>query len=183
MISSGVDSRLFYTIRTPMEQSDLDLLQMVPSYHVQAVVKTRLGVSFRGQSNDSPSSLTVIAESLFDPASVQKAMQHLSELEHLILRELVSCGGRANSRDLALYFTCSGLLNPARKPEQIGAYAGFDEPVEPMVGSTSGLLQYPTAHPHGIFEQSIRHLLVLGLVFWGRQTNFAGRDYSSGLHD
>lgn len=166
-----------------MEQSDLDLLQMVPSYHVQAVVKTRLGVSFRGQSNDSSSSLTAIAESLFEPASVQKAMQHLSELEHLILRELVSCGGRANSRDLALYFTCSGLLNPARKSEQIGTYTGFTGTVEPMVGSTSGLLQYPTAHPHGIFEQSVRHLLVLGLVFWGRQTNFAGRDYSSGIHD
>ncbi len=29
----------------------------------------------------------------------------------------------------------------------------------------------------------LRHLLLLGLLFWGRQTNFAGRDYTSGIHD
>src|SRR5207248_2699927 len=109
MISSDVDSHLFYIRRTHMEQSDLDLLQMVPSYHVQSVVKTRLGASFRGHSNESsanisPSSLTDIAQALFEPASVQKAWLQLSEIERLILRELVSCGGRANSRDLALYF-------------------------------------------------------------------------------
>ncbi|HLZ60245.1 MAG TPA: helicase-associated domain-containing protein, partial [Ktedonosporobacter sp.] len=27
------------------------------------------------------------------------------------------------------------------------------------------------------------HLLVLGLLFWGKQTNFAGREYTSGIHD
>src|SRR5262249_32781549 len=42
---------------------------------------------------------------------------------------------------------------------------------------------YPPPHPHGPFEQALRHLLLLGLVFWGRQTNFAGRDYTSGVHD
>jgi hypothetical protein len=42
---------------------------------------------------------------------------------------------------------------------------------------------YPPPHPHGTFEQALRQLLLLGLVFWGKQTNFAGRDYTSGVHD
>jgi hypothetical protein len=176
-----------------MEQSDLDLLQMVPSYHVQSVAKTRLGASFKGYSpepspnisssspNSSPS-LSSIAEALFEPASVKRAMQHLSETEQLILRELVNCGGRANSRDLALYFSCSGLLTPAQTPETGTDSRG--DTIDPIISSASGqLLHYPTAHPHGVFEQAVRHLLVLGLVFWGKQTNFSGRDYSSGVHD
>jgi hypothetical protein len=174
-----------------MEQSDLDLLQMVPSYHVQAVAKTRLGASFKGYSTEpapaissssstSSPSLFSVAEALFEPASIKRALQYLSETEQLILRELVSCGGRANSRDLALYFSCSDLLTqtPNTGTEVRGDIA------DPIISSASGqLLHYPTAHPHGVFEQAVRHLLVLGLVFWGKQTNFSGRDYSSGVHD
>ncbi len=174
-----------------MEQSDLDLLQMVPSYHVQAVAKTRLGASFKGYSTEpsptissssstSSPSLFSVAEALFEPASIKRALQYLSETEQLILRELVSCGGRANSRDLALYFSCSDLLTQTPNPgtEVRGDIA------DPIISSASGqLLHYPAAHPHGVFEQAVRHLLVLGLVFWGKQTNFSGRDYSSGVHD
>jgi hypothetical protein len=29
----------------------------------------------------------------------------------------------------------------------------------------------------------VRELLLLGFLFWGKQTNFAGRDYTSGAHD
>lgn len=177
-----------------MEQSDLDLLQTVPSYHVQSVAKTRLGASFKGASGDSGAhvvassasspSLSNIAEALFDPLSVERALQHLSEFEQAILRELVSCGGRANSRDLALYFSFNDLLTPARKPDTPGGYEVITETLESTGTSAAGmLLHYPSAHPHGIFEQAVRHLLVLGLVFWGKQTNFAGRDYSSGVHD
>jgi hypothetical protein len=176
-----------------MEQSDLDLLQIVPSYHVQSVAKTRLGASFKGYSTEpsptisssssaSSPSLSNIAEALFEPASVKRALQHLSETEQLILRELVSCGGRTNSRDLALYFSCSGLLAPAQNTP--GGTDSREDIIDPIISSASGqLLHYPTAHPHGIFEQAVRHLLVLGLVFWGKQTNFSGRDYSSGVHD
>jgi hypothetical protein len=177
-----------------MEQSDLDLLQTVPPYHVQSVAKTRLGATFKGQSNETTLnavssatsfSLTEIAEALFDALSVGRALHHLSEIEQLILRELVSCGGRANSRDLALYFSrsASDLLAPLQKPDTAGGYGTMVE-TDATGNSASGLfLHYPAAHPHGVFEQAVRHLLVLGLVFWGKQTNFAGRDYSSGVHD
>src|SRR6266581_667079 len=37
-------------------------------------------------------------------------------------------------------------------------------------------------HPSTINE-AIRRLLMLGLLFWGKQTNFAGRDYTSGVYD
>jgi hypothetical protein len=44
-------------------------------------------------------------------------------------------------------------------------------------------MQYPAPHPHGVFEQALHHLLLLGLLFWGKQTNFVGRDYASGIYD
>ena len=95
-----------------MDQSDLLLLQAVPPYHLQALVKARrLPVSLKGQHINQPpdpSSMTMteIAQYLFDPTSCIDALSGLPELEKAILHELRACGGRANSRDLALYFNC-----------------------------------------------------------------------------
>ena len=161
-----------------MEQSDLDLLQAVPPYHLQALVKLRhVPVGSSGQSNDTHAKTSVsaptipeIAAYLFETVTINEAVHGLNETEGLILRELVACGGRANSRDLALYFDTYWKLNA---------------PTTRDVSTTtehSGAL-YPTPHPHGAFEQSLRRLLLLGLVFWGKQTNFAGRDYTSGIYD
>jgi len=50
------------------------------------------------------------------------------------------------------------------------------------ISEQSGQL-YPIPHPHGVCEESLRRLLMLGLLFWGKQTNFAGRDYTSGVYD
>src|SRR5579863_6651578 len=104
-----------------MEQSDLDLLHTVPTYHLQSLVKTRrLPVAMKGQSvgastspappattdNLSTASLLdvqEVASFLFRPAAISEALRSLSPIERLLLRELVACGGRANSRDLALY--------------------------------------------------------------------------------
>src|SRR5581483_1962388 len=47
----------------------------------------------------------------------------------------------------------------------------------------SNALQYPPPHPHGVFEQALHRLLLLGLLYWGKQTNFVGRDYSNGVYD
>src|SRR5207245_5950762 len=44
-------------------------------------------------------------------------------------------------------------------------------------------LQYPTPPPHGVFEQAVHRLLLAGLLFWGKQTDFVGRDYASGVYD
>ena len=157
-----------------MEQSDLDLLQTVPSYHLQSLAKARrLPLSAKGQ-NSSPSplssspTLVEVGQHLFNPAVISEAMLSLNDTEGLILRELVACGGRANSRDLALYLSSNGSLSSAK-----GSEAVLDQ----------NSMLYPPAHPHGVFEQSLRHLLVLGLLFWGKQTNFAGRDYTSGVYD
>src|SRR5258708_33412716 len=92
-----------------MEQSDLYLLQTVPPYHLQALVKARhLAYSFKGQNINAPSdsarTTAEIARLLFDASSCRDAIRGLSEIEQLILRELVACGGRANNPDLALYF-------------------------------------------------------------------------------
>src|SRR6266480_2890254 len=103
-------------LRGAMEQSDLDLLHMVPPHHLQTLVKSRrLPLSPRLQNIDTPAGLpstaiTEIAQRLFDPATISDALRVLDERENLILRELVACGGRANSRDLALYLANSGLL-------------------------------------------------------------------------
>jgi hypothetical protein len=178
-----------------MEQSDPDvgLLQTVPLYHVQAMVKVRhVPLSLKTQNSVSPSNALAssslsastsneeIARYLFDPASIRQALTELGELEKLILRELVACGGRANSRDMALYLTNGGFLTTGKKPDLLPGMVG----PEMQRSYQHGLgLQYPAAHPHGVFEQAVRHLLIQGLLFWGKQTSFAGRDYSSGMHD
>ncbi|MFL5586899.1 MAG: helicase-associated domain-containing protein [Ktedonobacteraceae bacterium] len=155
-----------------MEQSDIDLLYTVPPYHLQTLAKLRRP---KGQSGNIPllsPSITIpeIAEHLFHPSTINEAIRSLNDTESLILLELVSCGGRANSRDLALYLTSSGALNSAKENE-------------PLSTSEQSSMLYPTPHPHGLFEQSLRRLLMLGLLFWGKQTNFAGRDYTSGVYD
>ncbi|MEO8971510.1 MAG: helicase-associated domain-containing protein [Ktedonobacteraceae bacterium] len=167
-----------------MEQSDLDLLHTVPTYHLQSLVKTRrLPVTIKGQgvsATTTPTTPTTptsslldvqeVATFLFKPDVISEALRSLSPVEQLLLRELVACGGRANSRDLALYMTSSGLLNTGKGPETLPTYG--------LGGSL-----YPTPHPHGTFEQSLHRLLLLGLLFWGKQTNFAGRDYTNGVYD
>src|SRR5436309_4029289 len=155
-----------------MEQSDIDLLYTVPPYHLQSLAKLRRP---KGQSGNTPllsssSPIPEIAEYLFHPSTINEAMRSLNDTESLILFELVSCGGRANSRDLALYLTSSGALASAKGSE-------------PLSTSEQSSILYPTPHPHGLFEQSLRRLLMLGLLFWGKQTNFAGRDYTSGVYD
>ena len=163
-----------------MEQSDLDLLHTVPPYHLQSLVKLRhMPIASKGQDSVTPAKTSVstttipdIARYLFEHASIHEAIRGLHETEGLILRELVACGGRANSRDLALYFAMGGVAHAAS--------GGGGEP-SAITEQSGGL--YPTPHPHGPFEQSLRRLLLLGLVFWGKQTNFAGRDYTSGIYD
>jgi hypothetical protein len=179
-----------------MEQSDLDLLQTVPPYHLQVVAKARHvqplpktpgGSSSSGTPStisSNPLNTIEIAQSIFDAASIQEALPALNEIEKIILRELVLCGGRANSRDLALYLTYEGILAPVKKDEVEVNYEVLGlSPVVPRGVQPGSTLQYPPAHPHGLFELALRHLLLLGLLFWGRQTNFAGRDYTSGIHD
>ncbi|GCE19483.1 helicase-associated domain-containing protein [Dictyobacter kobayashii] len=175
-----------------MDQNDLELLQTVPLYHLQAVLKARrITVAphvFNASSPSNDLSATAstpvvleVAHYLFDTTSLSELLQDLSELEILLLRELVLCGGRANSRDLALYFQSSGLPMGEKKDEA----PLLSEQLSLGVSADSGLQppRYPPAHPHGPFELAVRHLLLLGLVFWGRQTHFVGRDYSSGMHD
>src|SRR5258708_37117391 len=92
-----------------MEQSDLYLLQTVPPYHLQALVKARhLAYSFKGQNINAPSdsarTTAEIARLLFDASSCRDAIRGLSEIEQLILRELVACGGPADHRDLGFVF-------------------------------------------------------------------------------
>src|SRR6266487_1308259 len=168
-----------------MEQCDLDLVLAVSPYHLQSLAKLwRLSASSKGQdtvvtgatgasATTSPATTTIpeIAQHLFEAATISEAIRSLNESERLVLRELVACGGRANSRDLALYFSSIGVFTPLK---------GGEPPVGIAEHSASF---YPTPHPHGPFEQSLRRLLLLGLVFWGKQTNFAGRDYTSGIYD
>src|SRR6266700_6833510 len=80
--------------RRNMEQSDLYLLQNVPPYHLQALVKARhLPYSFKGQKSsvppDSSATTTEIAQHLFDPISCRDAIRGLGEMEKSILGELV----------------------------------------------------------------------------------------------
>jgi XPB/Ssl2-like helicase family protein len=174
-----------------MEQSDLYLLQTAPPYHLQALVKARrLPNSFKGQGGNAltePSLIiTEIAQHLFDPSSCRDTLRSLNEVEKSTLFELVACGGRANSRDLALYLSLvNTTLDDAHEPH------GDASPASQTVGTSSkpsphphGVPpQYPTPHPHGAFEQALHRLLLLGLIFWGKQTNFVGRDYASGVYD
>lgn len=199
-----------------MEQSDLDLLQTVPSYHLQTLIKTRrLPVATHGQrqaernqsgedeesggsetpgvgdesgrevlgGRDKSASTDEIGEYLFAPEAVADALSDVGELEQRILRELVACGGRANSRDLALYLTKAHLLDSGKAADGGNGYDGRNQlaPTRYLHEQESAL--YPTPHPHGPYEQALHRLLVKGLIFWGKQTNFAGRDYTNGVYD
>jgi len=175
-----------------MNQNDLLLLQTAPPYHLQAIVKARrLPVSVHGQNVDKhndPSSMTIteIAQYLFDPTSCMDTLSSLTEMEQSILHELIDCGGRANSRDLALYFSClhvplENAFKPERKTSSTADSSNGSSTSQPHHRLVT--LQYPTPHPHGLFEQAVHRLLLLGLLFWGKQTNFVGRDYASGVYD
>lgn len=147
-----------------MQQIDIELLHTVPPYHLQSLVKLR-----RMPSSSVPT-VTDVAQYLFEATTVTEAIRSLSDTETAILRELVACGGRANSRDLALYLSSNKAFHPGK---------GVETSTKPEYSAAL----YPTPHPHGIFEQSLRRLLMLGLLFWGKQTNFGGRDYTSGVYD
>jgi len=175
-----------------MNQNDLSLLQAVPPYHLQAIIKARrLPVAVHGQNINKqidPSSMTIreIAQYLFDPTSCIETLSGLTEMEKSILRELIDCGGRANSRDLALYFSCLQVpLDDASEPDRESTTTAVSskEPSKSQPHHRIVALQYPTPRPHGFFEQAIHRLLLLGLLFWGKQTNFVGRDYASGVYD
>ncbi|MGH2478278.1 MAG: helicase-associated domain-containing protein, partial [Ktedonobacteraceae bacterium] len=168
-----------------MEQNDFLLLQTVPSYHVQAIARIRLDAqTVTGKSAESPPDpttldLAALAEYLFDPRACHEALRALDDAESCVLRELVACGGRANSRDLALYFSSADSpLAVSAAQEQT-----YSTPVLVAGHPTALISLYPTPHPHGPFEQALHRLLVLGLLFWGKQTNFVGRDYASGVYD
>ncbi len=165
-----------------MEQSDVDLLQAVPEYHLQTVLKGRLT-----RDQQSPATTTLptepleIAQYLLNRPDLVRIIQALGAAEAYILRELVACGGRANSRDLALYLANGDILASLKQEVQLNGSDGRQ-----AAKSTTSLSippQYPVAHPHGIFEQSIRYLLLQGLLYWGKQTNYVGRDYANGIHD
>lgn len=170
-----------------MEHSDLLLLQTVPSYHIQAILRTRLAAhaATHNSVEQDPTelSLTELAGYLFEPHTCREMLRALGEAEMCVLRELVACGGRANSRDLALYFSSPG--------SPFAAFASIHEKsialrATPLLvaGPATGLPSlYPAPHPHGPFEQALHRLLVLGLLFWGKQTNFVGRDYANGVYD
>jgi hypothetical protein len=175
-----------------MDQNDLDLLQTVPLYYLQTVAKMRhmplsssalnalAAPSMNAPASSSPTLVLEVAQYLLNTASIREVLQDLGVLETLILRELVLCGGRTNSRDLALYFLNAGLLADDKKTASTPAivHGALYQPITLLQPP-----QYPAAHPHGLFEQAVRHLLIVGLVFWGKQTNFSGRDYTSGIHD
>ena len=175
-----------------MNQNDLVFLQSAPPYHLQAIIKTRrLPVSVHGQGtnkqNDLASmSIAEIAQSLFDPTSCIDALSSLTDMEKSILQELVACGGRANSRDLALYFSCLQVPLEGASEAVRNNSSSVNVSKEPSTSLTHHrmvTLQYPTPHPHGLFEHAVHRLLLLGLLFWGKQTNFVGRDYASGVYD
>ena len=172
-----------------MEQNDLNLLHTVPLHHLQTLIKSRhLPLTPKGpQVNTStePSSITIseIAQHLFNPSAIDEALSGLGEQETLILHELVACGGRANSRDLALFLSSSDLFNVTKGIEPLLTNDSVAAAPEVTQKHPQGIPQYPMPHPHGVFELALRHLLLLGLLFWGKQTNFGGRDYTSGVYD
>ena len=175
-----------------MNQNDLLLLQTAPPYHLQAIIKTRrLPVSVLGQGankQNDPASMSIaeIAQSLFDSTSCMDALSSLTDMEKSILQELIACGGRANSRDLALYFSCLQVPLEGSSGADRNTASSADGSKEPSTSLSHHrvvTLQYPTPHPHGLFEHAVHRLLLLGLLFWGKQTNFVGRDYASGVYD
>ncbi|HVB73961.1 MAG TPA: helicase-associated domain-containing protein [Ktedonobacteraceae bacterium] len=197
-----------------MEASDLYLLQNVPSYHLQAVARTRhLQQAQKNSLDVSALNPADIGPLLFDLDACREVISELGELEMLLLSELVACGGRANSRDLALYFTNAQFLNAGKSKlenrvltdklaapgavsaQQTGSAEAPADLARLKRGQSTASLrpyaessnnnapQYPPPHPHGVFEQALHRLLLLGLLFWGKQTNFVGRDYSNGVYD
>ncbi len=168
-----------------MEQSDVELLQTAPEYHLQAVLKGRLTRDQQSPATTAlPSQPLEVAQYLLNRPDLLRVLRGLDAPEAYILRELVACGGRANSRDLALYFTNGDVLTSVKLEEAISA-----SPERAQAQTSRSIIslgtppQYPVAHPHGVFELAIRHLLLQGLLYWGKQTNFVGRDYASGIHD
>ena len=175
-----------------MEQSDLHLLQTIPPYHLQAIVKTRLaaqsasGKSMEGTPDVASLDLEEVAAYLFDAQSCREVLRALDDAESCVLRELVACGGRANSRDLALYLDSPGspfAFAQVPAPEKSGSLAAHTSSLSTLRYTANAPSLYPTPHPHGAFELALHHLLLLGVLFWGKQTNFVGRDYSSGVYD
>src|SRR5437879_4779799 len=102
-----------------MEQSDLDLLHTAPPYHLQSLIKLRRLKGESGTLLPPTATIPEIAEHLFHPTTINEAIHSLNDSERLILNELVACGGRANSRDLALYLTSSNALTPAKGIETL----------------------------------------------------------------
>ncbi|BCL81504.1 helicase-associated domain-containing protein [Ktedonobacteria bacterium brp13] len=203
-----------------MEQNDLDLLQAVPLSHLQTVARARrlsqviallgnlpvitaqsphtAGESTNGSNGAIPvissSAALGIAPYLFDPQALNALLLTLSEDAALVLRELVACDGRVNSRDMALYFQhkygwgVEKIETDVEHAQGVGvadAAPGDDEDAQIIAQAQEMLLyaRYPEARPHGIFELALHQLLKWGLIFWGKQTHFAGRDYISGVHD
>ena len=167
-----------------MEQSDIDLLQTAPEYHLQTVLRGRLTRDQQSPATTTlPTDPLAIAQYLLNRPDLVRILRSLDVPETHILRELVACGGRANSRDLALYLNNSEVL-AAVKQEAVPAGSELAYGQQARSTITLGTPpQYPVAHPHGVFEQTVRHLLLQGLLYWGKQTNFVGRDYASGIHD
>lgn len=175
-----------------MEQGDLLLLQTVPQYHLQAIVKSRLAAQssvlrgIEGAPDEVSEDLEEVAELLFEPGSCREVLLTLGEAEACVLRELVAFGGRANSRDLALYLDSPGspfAAVRAHVPEKSSSIPAYSSSAYQPRYAVGGPSLYPTPHPHGTFELALHRLLLLGLLFWGKQTNFVGRDYSSGVYD
>ena len=87
-----------------MDQSDLELLQIAPSYHLQAVLKSRHIPLSVLNLNDAvllgsgmftsypPDALQELARALFNPDALNEVLMKLGDLPTLILRELVCCG-------------------------------------------------------------------------------------------
>lgn len=166
-----------------MKQSDLDLLQTIPIYHLHTIARIRHVILTTATPEinanttaEESAELEEIAQQLFQPEALNELLCGLSEDEQLLLQELVSCGGRANSRDLALYFSSAGLIPNRHKQE-------MENDNDSTENSEAGGLRYPNAHPHGPFEQALRALLMQGLLFWTKQASLSGRDYASGTHD
>ncbi len=167
-----------------MEQSDVELLQTAPEYHLQTVLKGRLT---RDQQSPATTALPTepleVAQYLLNRPDLVRVIRSLDAPEAYILRELVACGGRANSRDLALYLTNGDVLAAVKQEVTSASSERMQGQVVRSTMSLGTPPQYPVAHPHGVFEQAIRLLLLQGLLYWGKQTNFVGRDYASGIHD
>ncbi|HET8846568.1 MAG TPA: helicase-associated domain-containing protein [Ktedonobacteraceae bacterium] len=174
-----------------MEQGDLYLLQTVPPYHLQAIVKARSSLQnvirkSDGLTDAALTKLPEMADLLFDRSTCRELLRTLNNPETSVLRELVACGGRANSRDLALYFSLTDAQFAPTSSQTQGRgenSTGHAVPAGRLSGNPGTPSLYPNPHPHGAFEQVLHRLLILGLLFWGKQTNFVGRDYANGVYD